>query len=221
MHQLVDRNVKVDAIICDPPYLINYTDWDKEFDMPLAIDLSYELLKDNGNLILFQGWSNITKTKELLDQKFQIQNWIIWDRIKGRGSKKNLVSTREDILWYCKGNNPTYTKIYSNIPKKTGGLGKKNGQENRALTNVWYDISPIVPWSKERNGHPTQKPLQLMERCITIWTNENDTILDFTMGSGTTGEAALKLNRKFIGIEQNKQWFDITEKRLTGVINNE
>ena len=80
----------------------------------------------------------------MLDQKFQIQNWIIWDRIKGRGSKKNLVSTREDILWYCKGNKPTYTKIYSNIPKKTGGLGKKNGQDNRALTNVWYDISPIV-----------------------------------------------------------------------------
>ena len=71
MHQLVDRNVKVDAIICDPPYLINYADWDKEFDMPLAIDLSYELLKDNGNFILFQGWSNITKTKELLDQKFK------------------------------------------------------------------------------------------------------------------------------------------------------
>lgn len=221
MHQLVDRNVKVDAIICDPPYLINYADWDKEFDMPLAIDLSYELLKDNGNFILFQGWSNITKTKELLDQKFQIQNWIIWDRIKGRGSKKNFVSTREDILWYCNGNEPTYTKIYSNIPKKTGGLGKKNGQENRALTNVWYDISPIVPWSKERNGHPTQKPLQLMERCITIWTNENDTILDFTMGSGTTGVAALKLNRKFIGIEQSKQWFDIAENRLTGVTNDE
>ena len=214
MQQLLNENVKVDAIICDPPYLINYADWDKEFNMPLAIDLSYELLKDNGNLILFQGWSNVTKTKELLDQKFRIQNWIIWDRIKGRGSKKNLVSTREDILWYCKGNNPTYTKMYSNIPKKTGGLGKKNGQDNRALTNVWYDISPIVPWSKERNGHPTQKPLQLMERCVTIWTKENDTILDFTMGSGTTGVAAMKLGRKFIGIEKNKEWFEIANKRL-------
>ena len=60
-----------------------------------------------------------------------------------------------------------------------------------------------------------------MERCITIWTNENDTILDFTMGSGTTGVTALKLNRKFIGIEQSRQWFDIAEKRLEGVTNNE
>lgn len=137
------------------------------------------------------------------------------DRIKGRGSKKNLVSTREDILWYCKGKEPTYNKIYSNIPKKTGGMGKKNGQECRALTNVWYDISPIVPWSSERNGHPTQKPVQLMERCVTIWTNEGDTVLDFTMGSGSTGVACKNLNRNFIGIERDKQWFDIANDRIT------
>lgn len=53
-----------------------------------------------------------------------------------------------------------------------------------------------------------------MERCVTIWTKEGDTILDFTMGSGTTGEAALKLGRKFIGIEREKQWFDIASHRL-------
>ena len=214
MKKLIADGIKVDAIICDPPYLINYADWDREFNMPLAIDLCYEMLKVNGNLILFQGWSNVAKTKELLDQKFQIQNWIIWDRIKGRGAKKNLVSTREDILWYCKGNNPTYKKIYSNIPKKTGGLGKKNGQPNRALTNVWYDISPIVPWSKERNGHPSQKPLQLMERCVEIWTKEGDTILDFTMGSGTTGVDAVNARRKFIGSEKEKDWYEVAKNRL-------
>lgn len=182
--------------------------------MPLAIDLCYQLLRENGNLVLFQGWSNVAKTKTLLDEKFIMQNWIIWDRIKGRGAKKNFVSTREDILWYCKGNNPAYNKIYSNIPKKTGGMGKKNGQECRALTNVWYDISPIVPWSSEKSGHPTQKPLSLMERCVTIWTNAGDTILDFTMGSGTTGVAALKLGRDFIGIENDKKWFDIAKSRI-------
>ena len=104
--------------------------------------------------------------------------------------------------------------IYSNIPKKTGGLGKKNGQENRALTNVWYDLSPIVPWSKERNGHPTQKPVQLMERCVSIWTNEGDTILDFTAGSGSTGVAALNLGRKFIGIEKDPEWYQVALSRL-------
>ena len=217
MKQLKEENVKVDAIICDPPYVIKYADWDKEFNMPLAIDLCYDLLKDDGNLILFQGWSNVAKTKELLDKKFTIQNWIVWDRIKGRGAKKNFVSTREDILWYCKGNSPTYNKIYSNIPKKTKGLGEKNGEKNRALSNVWTDISPIVPWSKERVKHPSQKPLALMERCILLWTNENDTVLDFTMGSGTTGVACKKLNRNFIGIERDKEYFEIARERIENV----
>ena len=74
MQQLIDQNIEVDAIIVDPPYIINYTDWDKEFNMPLAIDLCYKLLKDNGNLIMFQGWSNVCETKQLLDKKFNIQN---------------------------------------------------------------------------------------------------------------------------------------------------
>ena len=94
-------------------------------------------------------------------------------------------------------------------------MGKKNGQECRALTNVWYDISPIVPWSTERNGHPTQKPLQLIERCVTIWTNEGDTVLDFTMGSGTIGEACVNLGRNFIGIENDDKWFNVAEKRIS------
>ena len=83
-----------------------------------------------------------------------------------------------------------------------------------ALTNVLYVLSPIVPGSPERNGHPTQKPLQLMERCVTIWTNEGDTVLDFTMGSGTPGEACINLSRNFIGIESDKQWFDVADKRI-------
>lgn len=214
MKDLVEQGITVDAIICDPPYDIKYDYWDVGLNIQDISKLCYSLLKENGNLIIFQGWSNVCKTKEILEKDFCLQNWIIWDRIKGRGAKKNFVSTREDILWFSKGKEPTYNKIYSNIPKKTGGLGKKNGQENRALTNVWYDISPIVPWSKERNNHPTQKPLQLMERCVTIWTNEGDTILDFTMGSGSTGVAAINLNRQFIGIEIEKDFFDIASNRL-------
>ena len=102
----------------------------------------------------------------------------------------------------------------SNIPKKTGGLGKKNGETNRALSNVWSDISPIVPWSPERVKHPTQKPVQLMERCVKLWTNECDTVLDFTMGSGSTGVACKNLNRNFIGIELNEEYFEIAKNRI-------
>ena len=56
-------------------------------------------------------------------------------------------------------------------------MGEKNGQENRSLSNIWYDISPLVPWSKEKTKHPTQKPLSLMERIVTIFTNIGDTVI--------------------------------------------
>lgn len=222
MESLIRDEIKVDAIICDPPYNINIEDWDNNFDIERALKLCKQLLKENGNIIIFQGWSEVCKTKETMDKLFQPMNWIIWDRIKGRGAKKNLVSTREDILWYCNGNNPTYHKMYSNIEKKTAGMGNKNNEDTRALSNVWTDISPIVPWSDEResakniegDGHPSQKPIELMERCVNIWTNMNDTVLDFTMGTGTTGRAALNLGRKFIGIENNENWFKVAQSRL-------
>lgn len=205
---------KVDTIIADIPYNINFegNKWDNDFH--LDCQMLYEVLKDDGNIILFQGWSNVCDTIIELNKFFTMRNWIIYDRIKGRGSKYNLVSTREDILWYSKGNNYTYNPQVSNIKKKTGGMGKKNGEENRKLTNVWYDISPLVPWSKERVKHPTQKPVQLMERCVKLWSNEGDTILDFTMGSGSTGVACKNLNRDFIGIELDEEYFKIAKERI-------
>ncbi len=215
MEELISKGVKVDTIICDPPYNIDIADWDNNFDIEKALKLCKQLLKENGNIIIFQGWSEVCQTKLIMDKLFSIQNWIVWDRIKGRGAKKNFVSTREDILWYCNGDVPTYHKMYSNIQKKTSGMGEKNGHDTRALTNVWYDISPIVPWSSEKTEHPSQKPLELMERCVNIWTNEGDTVLDFTMGTGTTGKACVNLGRKFIGIERDKKWFDIAESRIS------
>lgn len=215
MEELIRQKIQVDAVICDPPYNIDIANWDNNFDIERALKLCYQLLKDNGNIIIFQGWSEVCKTKSIMDNLFTPMNWIIWDRIKGRGATKNFVSTREDILWYCKGENPTYHKMYSNIEKKTAGMGSKNGETTRALTNVWYDISPIVPWSSEKTEHPSQKPVELMERCVNIWTNPNDTVLDFTMGTETTGRACLNLGRKFIGIEQDNKWFNIAQSRLS------
>lgn len=214
LHSLINQGIQVDAIITDPPYNINQAEWDTDFDLSEIIPLCKQLLKPNGNLIIFQGWSNVCEIKQLLDQYFTCQDWIIYDRIKGRGGKKHLVSTREDILWYTNGDNYTFNKIPSTIKKKTGGLGLKNGCEFRALSNVWTDISPIVPWSKERVNHPTQKPVQLMKRCVELWTNKGDLVLDFTMGSGSTGVACKELGRRFIGIDNNEQYVNIAKERL-------
>lgn len=216
LEDLIKENVHIDAVIADIPYNIKQADWDNNFDLEIVLPKIDKLLKQSGNIVIFNGWSYVIDTKLSLDKFFTIRNWIVYDRIKGRGAKTNLVSTREDILWYSKGENKGYTfnRVMSNIPKKTGGMGKKNGEINRALSNVWSDISPIVPWSPERIEHPTQKPVQLMERCVKLWTNEEDTILDFTMGSGSTGVACKNLNRNFIGIELNKEYFEIAENRI-------
>lgn len=215
MKEMPDQSI--DCIITDPPYNIKQAKWDNEFPIGLAIGQCARLIKPNGNIILFQGWSNVINTIWLIEHSrtnWILQDWIIYDRIKGRGGKKHLVSTREDILWYSNGKGYTFKKIPSTIKKKTSGLGLKNGCEFRALSNVWTDISPIVPWSKERVKHPTQKPVQLMERCIQLWSNEGDTILDFTMGSGSTGVACKNLNRNFIGIELDEHYFNIAKERI-------
>lgn len=214
LNEFQKNNIKFDAVVADIPYNIGQADWDNEFNLSDIVPILKSITKESGNIILFNGWSHVCETKQIMDEYFTLRNWIIYDRIKGRGAKTNLVSTREDILWYTNGDDYTFNKIPSNIPKKTGGMGKKNGEVNRALSNVWTDISPIVPWSKERVAHPTQKPVQLMERCVKLWTNENDMVLDFTAGSGSTGVACKNLNRNFVGIEINKEYFDIMKNRL-------
>ena len=123
LEHLVSKNVEIDAVVTDPPYNINYACWDSDFDLFRALTLCKSLLKDSGNLILFQGHSNVCITKTWLDNNFNFQNWVIYDRIKGRGGTKNLISTREDILWYSNGENCTFNKMYSNTLKATRGKG--------------------------------------------------------------------------------------------------
>lgn len=209
-------NKSIDLIVTDPPYNINYCEFDKKIIEWEILSKEFKrILKDNGSIVVFQGWSNVDKTKQILSEDFCLKDWIIYDRVKGRGGKRSLVSTREDILWFVNDkNNYTFNKIPSTIIKKTGGLGLKNGCKYRALSNVWTDISPIVPWSKERVKHPTQKPIQLMERCIKLWSNENDVIFDPFMGSGSTGVSAVRNNRHFIGIELEENYFNIAKDRI-------
>lgn len=208
----------VNLIAIDPPYEINYLN--SKWDTPKTLNWEYlflefnRILKDDGNLIIFQGWSNVCETITASNNIFELKNWIIYDRIKGRGAKTNLVSTREDILWFIKGKNYTYNKILSNHLKKTKGMGEKNGTKYRAMSNVWTDISPLVPWSAEKVNHPTQKPLALMERIVNIWSNPGDLVLDCFAGSGSTLVAAKKLNRNYIGCELSETYFNIAKERL-------
>jgi len=93
-------------------------------------------------------------------------------------------------------------------------MGEKNGQENRILSNVWTDISPLVPWSKEKVEHPTQKPVKLIKRIIEVFSNEGDIVLDCFMGSGTSAVACIETNRNYIGFEIEKKYCGITRSRV-------
>ena len=210
----------IDLIATDPPYEIHFegNEWDLEgfLNWNLLSKEFHRVLKPTGNLVVFQGWSNVMRTHSEINKLFTLKNWIIYDRIKGRGAKTNLVSTREDILWYIKDEkNYTYNKISSTILKKTGGtIGRKNGNQYRALSNVWTDISPIVPWSKERVKHPTQKPLMLMDRIVEVFSNKGDVVLDPFAGSGTTALSSIRCDRGYICFENKKEYFDIMEERI-------
>ena len=206
----------IDCIITDPPYGIQFegNDWDSNLDfLEVFFEESHRVLKPTGTLIMFTGWSSFVEVLSK-SEPFNLRNIICYDRIKGRGAKKNFVSTREEILFFSKSDTYTFHVLQSTIKKKTGGMGQKNGKECRTLSNVWSDISPIVPWSKERVKHPTQKPLQLMERIVDVFTNEGDTVLDPFMGSGSTGVATINRNRNFIGCEKNTEYFDIAKERI-------
>jgi len=206
----------VDIILTDPPYNIGYAEWDVFFNIPQVSQEWYRILKPNGSLFCFAGWSFVCNVIQNVDSRFTLNDWIIYDRIKGRGCKKRLVSTREDLLWYVKSNDWVFNKdkAYSTIKKKTKGMGEKNGKEHRALTNVWSDISPIVPWSKEKTEHPTQKPISLGKRILDVFANDNSIVFDSYMGSGSFGCSAIENNHTFIGIEKDEKYFDISVKRM-------
>ena len=206
----------VDMILTDPPYNIGYAQWDTFFNIEQVTNHWHRILKPNGSVFTFAGWSFVCELITRFDKQFTLNDWIIYDRIKGRGAKKRLVSTREDLLWYVKSKEWVFNKdiAYSTIKKKTGGLGAKNGKECRALSNVWTDISPIVPWSAERYDHPTQKPMAIAKRILDVFANDSSVILDCYMGGGSFGIASIHNNHTFVGIEQHPQYYSIAKQRM-------
>lgn len=225
---------------------INKKDYDdsKQLDWGYIAQQRFRTLKDNGNWGIWCGWGNVINilmdilwfngglsANRILDlmrcytfqdifdkySTWKIRNWIIWDRQKGRGATYNVVSTREDFIWLAKKEKSTFNKFESNIKKVTGGYGNKNGRENRLVSNVWSDISPSHPKSKEykiTNGYKGQKPVALIDRCIKMLSNEGDIGHDGFCGSGTFAVSCIKNNRRFVVNDINKKAIQITNKRI-------
>ena len=228
MNQLVEQGVKVDSIITDIPYFqIVKNGWDNQWRdvsdylgwCSSCFDYCYKLSKDNGSILLFTGRQYNRKICNLMDNFFEEKRIIIWARKRAFNNTrgKALASGYEPICYYTKGN-PTFNNIKLQIDSKRPEYTTGYLKDGISLSDVWSDIPALPHNSKEKVNHPTQKPIKLMERCILMTTNEGDTVLDFTMGSGTTGVACKKLNRNFIGIELDKTYFDIAKERINGTL---
>ena len=212
MMKLADDGVKVDLICTDPPYLMNYKtnrrkDKTHDFCKPIANDTNFELIKDimpllfellnrGGAIYMFCNANHIDYFKQQIEQHFTLKNILIW--VKNNWSAGDLkgayAKQTEFILYAVKG------RHILNGARDTDLL-----YYNRVVGNMQL--------------HQNQKPVDLCKYLINKSSNENDTVLDCFMGSGSTGVACANLNRKFIGIELDNDYFKIAEKRIKEAYN--
>ena len=228
MSDLHKEGMKFDAIITDIPYGTTSCTWDSVIpfeDMWRGIK---SVRKDNSAILLFgnEPFSSYLRISNIQEYKYD----IYWQKERATNIfqlKKRPAKVIETINVFYK-NQCTYNPQMTDYegPRRTnkvkdGKLGVLIDSQNRKPheykdTGKRYPLQ-IVQFKRnilKSNLHPTQKPLALMEYLVKTFTNEGDTVLDFTMGSGTTGVACQSLNRDFVGIELDKNYFEIARNRL-------
>lgn len=216
--ELIKNNVKVNHIITDPPYNISHEnnfntlkcprqgvdfgEWDKNFDLFSWIPKYEKILDKNGSIIIFCSYrymSFIIKTME--ESNLEVKDILVWRKSNPmpRNIERRYVQDMEFAIWGV----------------KKGAKWIFNKDKNKPYMRSLFETSTVS--GNERTNHPTQKSLQLMQDIITIHTNKDDVVIDPFMGSGTTGVACLNLNRKFIGIELDKTYFNLSVERLNKI----
>lgn len=225
MHQLIDEGVKVDAIITDIPYGSTSCKWDCVIPFDKMWECLIKLLRHKGNIVLFS--SGMFTYKLALSNEKLFRYELIWKKSKCGSpltAKYMPLKKHENILVF--GESASYYN-----PQMTEGTPYKRKYTPNKVNNLGYGINGVETdnkgtrhpttildfpqkWRRQDQIHPTQKPIELMEWLVKSYCPEDGVVLDFTMGSGTTGVACLKNNRNFLGIEKNKTYFDIANKRL-------
>ena len=217
----------VDMILTDPPYGTTACKWDSIIPLEPMWEQLKRIIKPNGAIVMTasQPFTSVFTCSNLKMFRYS----LVWEKTTATGhlnAKKMFMRAHEDILVFYK-KTPTYN------PQMTRGHKRKtanNVDRGRLQSDVYGNEKGITSYSstsryprsviktstdKQKSKlHPTQKPVALMEYLIKTYTNESETVLDFTMGSGTTGVACKNLNRKFIGIELDQDYFNIAKKRI-------
>ena len=231
MKQIPDGSV--DLVLADPPYGTTACKWDSIIPLePMWAELK-RVTKHNGAVVLMAS-QPFTTTLIASNSKNFKYTWI-WEKNKVSGLIKNQpIRAFEDItVFYRKP--PTWneikikrTELEYKMCKRVNDSASIGSVHRPNYNNVLIRKSAQEQWYKkpinilqfssddkrDGTGHPTQKPVALMEYLIRTYTNKGDTVLDFVMGSGTTGVACVNLNREFIGIEIDKTYCETAEKRI-------
>lgn len=228
-----------DLIVLDPPYNLSknyhgnlFKEKEKEDYLDYfrdILDAVLPTLKEDGTLYVCSDWKTSMHIAPLLAERLYVRNRITWEREKGRGAKTNWKNNTEDI-WFCTKSartdyefNVDAVKLKRKViaPYRNSQGQPKDWDEgesgNFRLThpsNIWTDIS-IPFWSMPENtDHPTQKPEKLIAKLILASSQKGDLVFDPFLGSGTTAVVCKKLGRKFLGIEQNREYCCWSMKRL-------
>lgn len=235
MARLPDNSI--DLCLTDPPYGTTACKWDNVIPFePMWLELK-RIVKDNGAICLF-GSEPFSSALRMSNIKMFKYDWV-WEKDRAANvftMKKQVGKVHEIISIFYKKQACYYPIMEDSVLSKTRpksvnnnikSLNESQGKmETHGQTELFidknYDRSKRYPrsviyFNKNHRGkrhHPTQKPVALLEYLIKTYTLENETVLDFTMGSGSTGVACKNLNRQFIGIEKDKEYFEIAKKRI-------
>jgi DNA modification methylase len=208
MRQIPDKSV--DLVLTDPPYNIarennfstmgragiDFGEWDKGFDLFSYIDQVSRVLKKDGSFVVFNDWRNLGSIADYAEKHgFETKDMIRLEKSNPmpRNRDRRYITDYECAIWFVK-------------EKAKWTFNRQDDKYQR----------PKFVACIESGLHPTQKNLSLMENLVKIHSNENNVVLDPFMGSGTTGLACKNLNRHFIGIEQNANYFEIAKGRING-----
>jgi len=219
----------IDAIITDPPYGTTACKWDSVIDFTLMWKQLNRIIKPNGAIVLF-GAEPFSSTLRISNLKNYKYDWV-WEKTQATGhlnAKRQPLRSNELISVFYKKQctyNPQKTQGHKPMNKGVRKLSVQNktevyGKATKELpfggnTDRYPKTNIVFKSDKQKSYlHPTQKPVLLMEYLIKTYTNKNETVLDFTMGSGSTGVAAKNTNRNFIGIEKDDKYFKIAEERI-------
>lgn len=227
MKDIPDKSI--DMILCDLPYGTTACKWDSVIPFEPLWEQYNRVIKDNGAIVLFgsEPFSTELRMSNLKNYKY---DWI-WDKTFGRQPQlANIQPMKQHEIISIFEKNGKKVHYYPqreklDKPYFSSGAGNNTGTKNdhklglKKLAKVYTEKTPTTilkykPVPNGKNLHPTQKPVALLEYLIKTYTNENETVLDNCMGSGSTGVACKHTKRNFIGIELDDNYFEIAKKRI-------